>query len=226
MEELAKMPKFEIVYIIVNHGKGSKVLHAAKELGMRGGTVFLGRGTVKNPILEFFSLYDTRKEIIIMGADVNTADHIVESLSQKFHFDKPNHGIAFTVSANSILGSTAYKGEESESEEGAKTSMYQLIITIVNKGKAEEVIDSATAAGARGGTILNARGSGIHETSKVFNMEIEPEKETVLILCKKEVTKGIVEAIYKNLELEKPGNGIIFVQDVNSAYGIYEEKND
>jgi nitrogen regulatory protein PII len=222
MEELFRMPKFELVYIIVNHGKGSKVLHAAKEYGMRGGTVFLGRGTIKNPILEFFSLYDTRKEVIIMGADAKTADEIVQALSQKFHFDKPNHGIAFTVSASSIIGSKAYKGEESESK--GENPMYQLIITIVNKGKAEEVIDAATAAGARGGTIINARGSGIHETARVFNMEIEPEKETVLILCKKDVTQAIVGAIYHNLELEKPGNGIIFVQDVNSAYGIYEEK--
>lgn len=223
MEELTRMPKFELVYIIVNHGKGSKILHAAKELGMRGGTVFLGRGTVKNPILEFFSLDDARKEIILMGADTKTADEIVEALSKKFHFDKPNHGIAFTVSAGLIIGSKAYKGGESESKEGVNP-MYQLIITIVNKGKAEEVIDAATAAGARGGTIINARGSGIHETSKVFNMEIEPEKETVLILCKKDVTQAIVQAIYQNLELEKPGNGIVFVQDVNSAYGIYEEK--
>ncbi|HEY8423958.1 MAG TPA: P-II family nitrogen regulator [Clostridia bacterium] len=222
MEQLVKMPKFELIYIIVNHGMGSKVLKKAKEYGMRGGTVFLGRGTVKNAFLEFFSLYDARKEIIIMGADAKTADQAVEALSKNFHFDKPNHGIAFTVSARNILGSTAYKGEESDSDEGANNPMYQLIITIVNKGKAEEVIDSATAAGAKGGTILNARGSGIHETSKVFNMEIEPEKETVLILCKADVTKAIVESIYNNLELGKPGNGIIFVQDVNSAYGIYE----
>lgn len=41
------MPKFEIIYIIVNHGKGSKVLRKAKEYGMRGGTVFWG-GTVNN----------------------------------------------------------------------------------------------------------------------------------------------------------------------------------
>lgn len=222
MNKSIEMPKFELIYVIVNHGKGSKVLRKAKECGITSGTVFLGRGTVNNAFLEFLSLYDVRKEIIIMGADTRTADSAVEALSQKFGFDKPNHGIAFTVSANNIIGSTTYQSKESEKKEGVINPMYQLIITIVNKGKAEEVIDAATAAGSKGGTILNARGSGIHETSKVFNMEIEPEKETVLILCKADTTKGIVESIYKNLELDKSGNGIIFVQDVNSAYGIYE----
>jgi nitrogen regulatory protein PII len=158
-----------------------------------------------------------------MGADTQTAENALEALSQKFRFDKPHHGIAFTVSACNIIGSSCYRNEENQKSKGASSPMYQLIITIVNKGKAEEVIDAASAAGSKGGTILNARGSGIHETAKVFNMEIEPEKETVLILCKAEITKGIVEAIYKNLELDKPGNGIIFVQDVNAAYGIYED---
>jgi len=223
MNKIMNMPKFEIIYIIVNHGKGSKVLRKAKEYGMRGGTVFLGRGTVNNAFLKFLSLYDVRKEIILMGADTQTAESALEALSQKFRFDKPHHGIAFTVSACNIIGFSCYRNEENQKSKGASSPMYQLIITIVNKGKAEEVIDAASAAGSKGGTILNARGSGIHETAKVFNMEIEPEKETVLILCKAEITKGIVEAIYKNLELDKPGNGIIFVQDVNAAYGIYED---
>ena len=28
--------------------------------------------------------------------------------------------------------------------------------------------------------------------------------------------------LYEKLEIDKPGNGIIFVQDVNKTYGIYE----
>jgi nitrogen regulatory protein PII len=91
----------------------------------------------------------------------------------------------------------------------------------VDRGKAEDVIDAATKAGSKGGTIINARGSGIHETSKLFSMDIEPEKEIVIILSEVESTEKIVSSIRSHLKIDEPGNGIIFIQDVNKTYGIY-----
>lgn len=101
--------------------------------------------------------------------------------------------------------------------------MYQSINVIVDKGKGEDVIDAATSAGSKGGTIINARGSGIHETQKVFGIEIEPEKEIVVIIAKSTEVDNIISTIAKRLELEKPGNGILYVQNLNRTYGIYED---
>jgi nitrogen regulatory protein PII len=100
--------------------------------------------------------------------------------------------------------------------------MYQEITVIVNKGLAEDVMEAAMKAGTKGGTIIGARGSGIHETSRLFSMEIEPEKEIVLILAKTEKTPEIVYEIRKKLQLDLPGNGILFVSDVREAYGLIE----
>ena len=60
--------------------------------------------------------------------------------------------------------------------------MIQAILTVVEKGHAEEVIDAAVQAGSHGGTIINARGSGVHETATLFGLGIEPEKELVICL--------------------------------------------
>ena len=81
-------------------------------------------------------------------------------------------------------------------------------------------MDAANEVGAKGGTIINARGSGIHETNKLFSMEIEPEKEMVMILSEKSVVDSIVSSIRKKLDIDKPGKGIIFVQEVSRAYGL------
>jgi len=97
---------------------------------------------------------------------------------------------------------------------------HSAIYTIVDKGKAEAVIEAAAKAGARGGTIINARGSGIHETERLFHMEIEPEKEIALIVAKNENLDPIIESIRKELALDEPGNGILFVQDVKRTYGL------
>ncbi len=217
-----EMRYFGLIYVIVDYGKGSKVLQKAKECGMPAGTIFLGRGTVNSSILRFLSLYDERKEIVLMGADYPLAEKVLEELDRKFEFKKPHHGIAFFVSLVDIVGSSFCKGEEAQQERGEE-KMYQLIMTIVNRGKAEDVIEAAQAAGSKGGTIVNARGSGIHESGKLFNMEIEPEKEMVLILSTEDTASAIVSSIEEKLEIDKPGNGIIFVQNVVRTCGIYEE---
>lgn len=221
MNNIVDLPVFELIYVIVNYGMGSKILHSAKEYGIHGGTISLGKGTVNNTFSNFLSLYDERKEIVLLGADKTTADYTLKRLNEKFKFEKPNHGIVFTTSVCGIIGSRYCKYEEIEERRGVKP-MYQFIITIVNRGKAEDVIEAAKAAGSKGGTIINARGSGINETSKLFNMDIEPEKEVVMILSKEDVTQTIVASIREKLEIDKPGNGIIFIQDVHKTYGIYE----
>lgn len=222
MPNLNDMPIFELNYVIVNYGLGSKVLRKAKQHGVFDGTVFQGRGTVSSGLAKFLSLYDERKEIVLFGTDRKTAEHALVELNKEFQFEKPHHGIVFTISACSIIGTETYKCEKSEEGRGENKSMYQIIMAIVNRGMAEEVIEAAEAAGSKGGTIMNARGAGVRETKKVFNIEIEPEKEMVMILSKKDITEKIVSSIREKLEIDKPGNGIIFVQDVNKTYGIYE----
>lgn len=222
MPNLYDIQSFELIYVIVNHGLGSKVLRKAKKHGISDGTVFLGRGTASNGFAKFLSLYDERKEIVLFGTNKNTAEKLLVELNKEFQFEKPNHGIVFTTSACDILGLKTNECKKDKDGRGEKKSMYQIIMSIVNRGMAEEVIEAAEAAGSKGGTIMNARGAGVRETKKVFNIEIEPEKEMVMILSKKDITEKIVSSIQEKLEIDKPGNGIIFVQDVSKTHGIYE----
>lgn len=222
MNNVDQIPVFELIYVIVNHGMGSKVLHKAKTCGLRGGTVVLGKGTCHNAFLNFLSLYDEKKEIVLLGTDKKTADAAMVQLNKEFHFEKSNHGIMFSTTACNIVGSSCFECKELKEKREENKAMYQFIMAIVNRGKAEDVVEAAHVAGSKGGTIVNARGSGINETSKLFNMDIEPEKEIVMILSKEDVTESIVEAIRDKLNLDEPGNGIVFVQDVTKTYGIYE----
>ena len=211
---------FELVWVIVNFGKGSKIMQAAKKSGITGGTILLAKGTANNSMAEFLGLSEIRKEIIMMGANKKTARSVLEALDTKFNFDKPNHGIAFITAVSEMIGSVGCKATETDIEERREEAMYCAITVVVEKGKAEEVIDAATAAGSRGGTIINARGSGIHETSKLFFMDIEPEKEIVLILSERKGAQAIITSIGEKLDIEKPGKGIIFVQEVIKVYGL------
>ncbi|EOT40407.1 P-II family nitrogen regulator [Enterococcus columbae] len=209
------------IYVIISKGYGSKVLKKAKACGMRGGTIFLAHGTIDHPLFNLLALNDQRKEIVMMTGEQSICEHTLAVLNQTFHFDKPNHGIAFSLPVCKIVGVSCYNNQSIQ-EESELNAMYQSILTIVNRGNAEDVIEAANKAGAKGGTIIHARGAGIHETSKLFAMDIEPEKEVVLILAKKDQASVIIEAIREDLAIDQPGNGIILVQDVAQTYGIYE----
>lgn len=215
-----KKNSLELVCAIVNFGYGSKLLKSARCHGFSGGTVTLGRGTAREKWLDFLGLSDVRKEIVYLAADTETAHRALEAMNQEFHFEKPNHGIVFTTSICSVHGTKTITCKDEELKKGGNQPMQQIITVIVDKGKAEDVVSAAEKAGSKGGTILNGRGAGVHETSKVFAMEIEMEKEIVLILTETEKTEAIVQAIGEKLHIDDPGNGIIFVQDVHRSYGV------
>ena len=215
-------PGYELICIILNYGLGSKIMQTARKHGISGGTVFLGKGTVKSRLLDFLALSDVRKEIVLMVSGKSAVNDVMKLLNDKFEFEKPGHGVAFTVSVNDIIGARNCERSAGEEKRGADNKMYEVITVVVDKGRAENVIEVATEAGSKGGTIINARGSGMHETMKLFSMDIEPEKEIVMILSEKETTDTIVSSIRGQLKIDEPGNGIIFTVDVNKAYGLYK----
>lgn len=98
--------------------------------------------------------------------------------------------------------------------------LFDLIVTIVNKGYAEEVIDASKAAGAEGGTIMNGRGQGIHEKAKIFGIQIEPEKDIVLTLIERSKSDEVLQAICEAVKLREPSNGVAFVLQVEKTAGI------
>ncbi|MEW6622754.1 MAG: P-II family nitrogen regulator [Bacillota bacterium] len=100
------------------------------------------------------------------------------------------------------------------------TINHDLIITIVNKGNSEKVVEASKRAGAEGGTLICGRGTGIHEHAKLFGITIEPEKEIVLTLIKRELCEKVLDAITEETDLNKPGKGIAFVLEVERVVGI------
>jgi nitrogen regulatory protein PII len=211
---------FDLICFIVPFGLGSKVLKEAKKHGVSGGTVVIGRGTYHRSWLHLFELGESRREVLLMITPSLIVKETMEALNEKYKLHKPNHGIAFTTRITSFLGSGNYDFHEINQIGDNNMSKFLAIFTIVDKGRGESVVDAATTVGAKGATIINARGSGIHETSKIFNMEIEPEKEIVLMIARHEIVKDIIETICDFLEISIPGNGIIFTQDVKDTYGI------
>lgn len=95
-----------------------------------------------------------------------------------------------------------------------------LIVSIVPKGWGDTVLEASVAAGARGGTVLFGRGSGVNEKQKIFGIRIEPEKEIILTLAEADQVDALVAAIVKAAKLEERGNGLTFVVPVEKLAGV------
>ena len=100
---------------------------------------------------------------------------------------------------------------------------YEAIIVFVNAGFSDVVMDAAREQGARGGTIIHARGTGNHEIEKRYNLVITPDKEMIIILVSEDIKDNILSAVYKAAGLGTDGQGIAFSIPVENVVGMRAE---
>ncbi|NLV75824.1 MAG: P-II family nitrogen regulator [Tissierellia bacterium] len=95
------------------------------------------------------------------------------------------------------------------------------IIAIVERGKADKIVNKAKKAGAKGATIMYGRGTGQTEALKFFNIYIEASKEIIIILSEEKFYRDIYNTIIEAGRLKEPGTGIIFTVPVEELVGLH-----
>jgi nitrogen regulatory protein PII len=212
---------------IVNKGAGRKIVKATKAAGAEGGTTMLARGTARRQIKRFLGIVmEQEKELIFTLVPKAQLPEVIDAVVGAGKLEKIGDGIAFTLHVKQFAGIchvcnlSEPLDKREEMDQMSDSISYDLIITIVNRDNAELVVEASKNAGAEGGTILSGRGTGIHEQAKLFGISIEPEKEIVLTLIKRDQTATVLEAIIRETQLDKPGQGIAFVLEVEQVAGI------
>lgn len=97
---------------------------------------------------------------------------------------------------------------------------YEVIFCIVDAGYSELVMDAAKEVGARGGTVISARGTANKEAEQFFQIIIQPNKEIVMILVPENIKDAVLHALYQAAGLKTAGHGIAFSMPVESAVGL------
>ncbi len=213
----------QLICAVVHQGQGSKVLRVAQEYGINGGTILRGIGCSSRSLLKILGLDTAHREIVLLVGWATTTQLAMNGLKKRFKFAKGEHGLLFCLDLCHVQGirkSEVIQDSVHEEQEEIKQMSYQAIITIVDLGKGEEVVELAKRAGARGATILHGRGSGIHDTAKLFNMKIEPEKEIVLVIASEQESSPIIETIASGIAIDKPGHGILFSHKLTEVVGL------
>ncbi len=109
------------------------------------------------------------------------------------------------------------------------TNNHEVIFAIVNAGFAEEAMEIAREQGARGGTILNARGVAREQEAAFFGITLHAEKEILMLVVEKDIRDHILNALYKQMGMNKKAQGIAFslpVSDVAGLVQVEEKKTE
>ena len=104
-----------------------------------------------------------------------------------------------------------------------KTDNHEVIFVIVNSGYGEDAMDVAREQGVRGGTILNARGVAKEKEAAFFGITIHAEKEILMLVVEKDIRDTILNALYKEMGMDKKAQGIAFSLPVSDTAGLVKQ---
>ena len=205
----------KLLICFVGRNKGERLVSAAKQAGAWGGTITLGKTLNDNRFLQACCLADVHQDIvlILLGDEKPVVTEAIQAaaLSKKFEGD----AIVLDVSGMFVrVNATQHESYHVDNEDNTMKSGFKLISVIVNNGHAEDAMAAARKAGAKGGTILSARGTGTEEDVKFFGISLVPEKELLMIVAAEAIVPDIMKAIGHLPGLCEPGGGIIYSMNV------------
>jgi nitrogen regulatory protein PII len=235
---------------ILGRHRGDHYVEIAKAAGARGGTVAPARSVCGGRILQALALGDVLQDVVftLLGAEADEVIAAVRQAAERE--PKKMAGLAIVLDVTGMrlrlpgavapaqpgpeeAGAAETQARPKENNAGAVQAQeednarskqmdadHKLITVIVNSGYADEIMAKAREAGATGGTILAAHGTGTQEDVKFFGITLVPEKEILMIVTDKARHAKILAAIDTVPVLSEPGGGIVYCQNVDEFYPI------
>ena len=81
-------------------------------------------------------------------------------------------------------------------------------------------MDAAREAGAHGGTVLHARGTGMERAEKFLGISLASEKDITLIVTKTAGKNAIMQSVMEKAGMETQAQSIVFSLPVTSTAGL------
>lgn len=192
----------------------------------------LGRGTASNDVLSTLGLEATEKSVMFSVVTPKVKDILIRELVDTMRIDRPGSGIAACMHLSSVGGRTALdylisgkpdaQPDMSVKEEDLMNeSGYQLIVAITNTGYTDTVMEAASAAGARGGTVIHARATDAENAGKFFGMVITEEREMIFLVTPADKRAAIMQSIMEKAGAGTEAQTAVFSVALDDVAGLY-----
>ena len=101
-----------------------------------------------------------------------------------------------------------------------KDTRYDLLLVIANQGYTGSIMDAARAAGAGGGTVIHAKGTGMEGAEKFLGISLAAEKEMIYIVVHRDKRNEIMSAIMRDAGMASKAKSICFTLPVSATAGL------
>ena len=215
-----------LLFAIVSRPATKKLLNFFKEEGISCQLATVGRGTATSDVLDYFGLESSEKIIIMCVVSAETWKKTKAGLRSRMNIEYPGTGIAFIVPLSSVGGGrtlaflTDGQNFELKEESSLKDTKYELLVVIASQGYSEMVMDAAHQAGAGGGTVIHAKGTGLERAEQFLGVSIASEKEMLFVVCKAENKNAIMQSIMANAGLNTKARCVVFSLPVTDTAGM------
>lgn len=220
------MGNLYLMTTIVDRKIVNKYLDLYRENGLNVMYLTLGYGTATSEILDYFGLDSKEKAVAFSVLEEASWITIKRELEKKLKIDAPGGGIAFTIPLSSVGGKKTLQfllenqDYQKEEESTLKNTIRDLIVVIAEQGYTNMIMDAARAAGAYGGTVVHAKGTGMEAAEKFMGVSLAAEKEMIFIVTKTEQKNAIMQAIMKEAGLDSKAKSIVFSLPVTDTAGL------
>jgi len=182
------------------------------------------RGTASSEILNLLGIGASDKALVTCLEQAAKVPLLLKEVRRNLNIHHPGAGIAFTVSLSGINSPVLriFKQPDNEKPSGHDTPhkgepTHSLIMSVVNRGYSDDVMNTARKAGATGGTVVNARCQTGEGTVKFFGISVQDERELIIILTKRDKTINIMQAVSEAHGLSSKAQGAVFSLPVESV---------
>lgn len=186
-------------------------------------------GTASSEIMDTLGLGSIDKGLLISTVPQSFGQTMLGLLHSELRLDSVNSGIAFTVPLSAasqlvlrMMDQTAKQSENDQNDEGDMTmkTTHTLIVAIVNRGFSGDLMETARAAGAGGGTVIHSRSVVSEEVAGLLGTGVQEEKEIVLILAETKKKVDIMRSISEKWGALSEAAGVVVSLPIDSVMGI------
>ena len=222
----------ELNYIITitDRSKSAEMTALYMHNGLHMTLTQLGKGTATTEHLSLYGLEATEKAVIGAVAGPDSTKQFIKAAKHKMFMDIPGNGIMMSIPIKSVGGgkTLAYL-TDNKAPGGAAPEMsfsHELIIVILNEGYSDRVMDAARDAGATGGTVLHAKGTGAVRAEKFFGVSLADEKDLIYIVARAGEKANIMRSINEKAGTNTPAGAICFSLPISSVVGLRVLEDD
>lgn len=213
-----------LLITILNRGnlKKARALYEKNEISPL--IMILGSGTATPGQLRTLGLDASEKALIAGVIEGSRIHSFFNKAKKEMMIDVPGNGVMMTVPIKSVAGgkTLAYMTNDGElnKEKPSMEFNNELIVVVLNSGFTDDVMDTAREAGAGGGTVIHAKGTGAKLASKFFGMNLAEEKEVLFIAERKDKKSKIMQAIAEKMGPQTSAGAICFSLPISEIAGI------